>query len=250
MVLSRRLNLFALLVLCCVTIASASARASDLTDALKARDVAQVRSLLAAGADANEVVRGEYPLNIAAAFGPAEMVTILLDAGADIGKPDRNGLHPLHNAVLAGHKEIVALLIESGAVVDAKDKESRTPLHRFAASAGSDIEIARILLAAGADPNIKSAKQDESPSALLNAVESANLKLVELLIASRADVNHRTALHWSPLHQAVYNNRPEIVRLLIAHGADISQATSIGKTPLSLASNDAMRKLLIEAGAK
>jgi ankyrin repeat protein len=87
MVHAKRVLLLVLLMLCFATVISSPSTASDLTEALKLKDVAQVRSLIAAGADANEKVRGDYPLNIAAVFGPAEMVTVLLDAGADIEKP-------------------------------------------------------------------------------------------------------------------------------------------------------------------
>ena len=125
---------------------------------MKLRDIAQVRSLLAAGEDVQEKVRVDYPLNVAALFGPAEMVAILLEAGAKPGQLGRDGLHPLHNAVAMGHKDIVALLIQKGAVIDAKDRRGRTSLYSFAATGNNDIEIARMLLAAGADPR----KEDEN----------------------------------------------------------------------------------------
>jgi ankyrin repeat protein len=240
-----------LLMLCFATITSASSGASELTEALKSRDVAKVRSLVAAGANVNEMVRRDYPLNIAATIGPAEMVTILLEAGAGLEQPGRDGFHPLHNAVIFGGKEIVALLIQKGAVVDAKEKWGRTPLLSFAATGGSDIEIARMLLAAGAGPGIESAKDDDGYVALQYAAETGNVELAKLLIAAHVDVNHRNSLGWSPLHQAVLNVRPEIVRLLIAHGADVNMANNLGNTPLSLAPNDpAMKQMLIAAGAK
>lgn len=81
MVPAKRVLFLVLLMLCVATMTSAQSTASDLTDALKLRDVAKVRSLLAAGADVNEKIRGDYPLNIAATYGPVEMVTLLLDAG-------------------------------------------------------------------------------------------------------------------------------------------------------------------------
>jgi ankyrin repeat protein len=211
----------------------------------------RVRSLLAAGANVTEKVQRDYPINVAATFGPAEMVAVLLDAGADIEQPGRDGLHPLHNAVFSGNKDIVALLIQKGVMVDAKGKLGRTPLVTFAATGGTDIEIARMLLAAGADPNIESAKEAESPSALQHAAETGNLELAEMLIAAHADVNHRNAVGWTPLHAAVITGRPEIVRLLIANGADVNlEENNLGKTPLYYARNDAIKQLLIEAGAK
>ena len=247
MVLSKRLSLLVLLIFCFAAIAPALA--GKLTDAVKARDVALVRSLLASGEKVSEKVRGDYPLNIAATYGPAEMVTILLEAGASLEQPGRDGLHPLHNAVTLGRTDIVALLIHRGAVVDARDMKGRTPLYSFAASGGSDIEIAKILLAAGADPG--SEEDDFHVTALDNAVETGNLELVELLIGAHADVNHRNVDGWSALHFAARHSRYEFVKVLITAGADVNLPNKLGKTPISEAPNDAaIQKLLIEAGAK
>jgi ankyrin repeat protein len=249
MVPAKRVLRLVLLMLCFATFPSIPSSASDLTEALKLRDVAQVRSLLAAGADVNEKVRGDYPLNVAALFGPAEMVTILLEVGADLEKPGRDGLRPLHNAVALGRRDVVALLIQRGAVVDARDRLGRTPLYSFAASGGGDIDIAKMLLAAGADPG---SEEDEfHVTALDNAVETGNLELVALLIAAHADVNHRNVDGWSTLHFAAHHSRYEFVKVLVAAGADVNLPNKLGKTPISEAANDAaMQKLLIAAGAK
>lgn len=249
MVPARRVFFPVLLMLCFATMTSVPSTASDLSDALKLRDVAKVRSLLAAGADVKEKVLGDYPLNIAARFGPAEVVTVLLDSGADIKRPGRDGLHPLHNAVLLGHTEIVALLIQRGAAVDAKDRRGRTPLYSFAATGGSDIEIAKMLLAAGANPRIEDENHD---TALPYVAETGRIELGELLIAAGADVNHVEGSGWNALHLAVHHQRQEFVKLLIAAGADVNQKQGpLGKTPISYVGNDtAMKQLLVAAGAK
>ena len=179
------------------------------------------------------------------------MVTLLLEAGADIEKPGRDGLHPMHNAVAMGHKQIVALLIRKGAMVNSKDRLGRTPLASFAANKGSDMEIAKMLLAAGADPGIESAKDDDSYAPLDFAAGTGNLQLAELLIAAQVDVNHRTSDGSSALHIAAGTDHPEIVRLLIAHGADVNLTNTFGNTPIYYASNNpAMRQLLVASGAK
>lgn len=251
MVPAKRLSLLVLLMFCFATITSAPSTASDLTEALKSRDVTQVRSLLAAGADANEKVHGDYPLNIAAAIGPAEMATILLEAGASLEQPGRDGLRPLHNAVIFRRKEIVALLIQRGAEVDAKENKGRTPLLSFAATGGSDIEIARMLLAAGADPEIKSATDDDSYAALHYAAETGNVELGKLLIAAHVDVNYRNHDGDAALHFGLESNHLEIVQLLIAHGADVNMVNRRGESPLFIAGrNPEMQQLLIAAGVK
>ena len=248
MVPSKRLSLFVLLMFCFAAIESTPAFAGKLTDAVKARDVAQVRSLLAAGEDVQEKVHGDYPLNVAAVFGPPETVVVLLEAGADIERPNRDGQRPLHSAAISGHAEIVALLIQKGAAVDAKDRKGRSPLVSFAAFGGTNNEIAKMLLSAGADPNV----EDENLVDALNyAVHVGNVDLGKLLIAAHADMNHGTGIGESALQAAAFHSRYEFAKILIAAGADVNQMDKHGKTPLDYAGdNAAMRELLIDAGAK
>jgi uncharacterized protein len=252
MVSSKRTLLLVLLTLCFAIMTSAPSTASDLTDALELRDVAKVRSLIAAGTNVNEVVRRDSPLNIAATYGPVEMVTILLEAGAVLERPGRDGLHPLHNAVILGHRDIVALLIQKGAVVDAKENKGRTPLISFVATGGSDIEIARMLLAAGADPGIESASDDDNYTALDYTAETGSVELAGLLIAHGADINHRQGYRGDPaLLGAVYHGHLELVRLLIAHGADVNLVNNLGQRPLFFAAKKPeIQRLLVAAGAK
>lgn len=247
MVPARRLFLLVFVMVCCVPLAGAASSASDFSDALKARDIAKVRNLLAASADLNEKVRGDYPLNVAATFGPAEMVTVLLDAGADIEKPGREGFRPLHNAVAMGHKDIVALLLRTGTLVDARDRMGRTPLYRFASMPGGDIEIAKMLLAAGADPD---STDEDQVSVLRSAALVGNPELGKLLIAAHADVNHVDSSGKSALHNAVFYARHDFAKLLIAAGANVNLQNVTGKAPLAVARDEAMRQILINAGAK
>jgi ankyrin repeat protein len=248
MALAKRFPLLAFLVVCVVAISSAASSASELTDALKARDVAKVRSLIAAGADINEKVQRDYPLNTAAIFGPIEMVAALLDAGADLEKPGRDGLHPLHNAVAMGHKDIVALLLQKGASVAAKDQQGRTPLIYFTANAGTDVGIATLLLTAGADPNV----EDADRWTALNYVAryTGNIALAKLLISAGADINHGKDNGETPVGSATFHMHYDLAKFLIVAGADVNKADKDGKSPLSQVTDVAMRQLLIDAGAK
>ena len=255
MVSAKRVFLLVLLMLSLTTMTGAPSAASELTDALKARDGALVRSLLAAGADANEEVHGDYPINIAALFGPAELVAVLLDAGAGLEQQGRDGFHPLHNAAASGHSEIVALLIQKGAMVDARENKGRSALVVFAATAGSNIEIARMLLSAGADPELEDSA--EHYTALDYAAINEKVDLGETLIAAHVDINRRDGGYYgdTPLGIATYYHRKKFVNWLISRGADVNMTNKLGQTPLQRTRSEMLRVLdveqvLLDAGAK
>ena len=243
----KRVWFLVVIILALASTLSPPSLAGELIDALKLRNMVQVRSLLAAGESVNKQVRGDYPLNVAAVYGPAEMVSLLLEAGAGVEQPGRDGYRPLHNAVFMGHREIVALLIQKGAIIEAKDRKGRTPLNYFAASGGSDIEIAKMLLAAGAHPGTEDLDRE---TALGSAAATGNLELGKLLIAAHADVNHQPSSGESPVHAAAFHRRYEFVKLLIDAGANVNLRSKTGYTPLFYVSDAAIRRLLIEAGAK
>jgi hypothetical protein len=99
-----------------------------------------------------------------------------------------------------GHKDILALLIQKGAIVNSKDRLGRTPLVTCASN-GGDIEIARMLLAAGADPGITDVDLE---TALGSAAVTGNVELGKLLIAAGADVNHQPSSGESPVQRQLF----------------------------------------------
>jgi ankyrin repeat protein len=96
---------------------------------------------------------GFTALHLAAFFGHAEAVRLLLDGGADpnaVATSAQIGpVRPLHSAAATGRLECARLLLAHGADVNARQGGGFTALH--AAAASSDAELARLLLAAGAD---------------------------------------------------------------------------------------------------
>lgn len=54
------------------------------------------------------------------------MMTMLLDAGADINLTNRSGFTPLHHAAEAGSKEAATLLIAKGANFALRNKNGQT----------------------------------------------------------------------------------------------------------------------------
>jgi ankyrin repeat protein len=110
----------------------AGAAGSDATYrlflALRDEDAQGVRDAIAAGADVNRVAPPHWngtPLT-SAARRTVELVDILLGAGADVNKPDRNE-PPIITAAAAGNLDVVRRLVEAGAAVEALEVEPVAP---------------------------------------------------------------------------------------------------------------------------
>jgi cytohesin len=73
---------------------------------------------------------GLTPLHLAAAHCRTNVVSLLLEKGADIDRKAKGGTTPLHMAAQEGCAEAVTLLLAKGAAVNARDDERRTPLKR------------------------------------------------------------------------------------------------------------------------
>lgn len=125
---------------------------SDLMKAVEKNDVRRVGTLLAAGADPNKLEpNGDAPLVMAAYLGHADVVRMLLEAGADITAVDPGmKATALHAAAYAGRTEAAKVLIEHGIEIDKQGpKNGYTALHD--AIWQNNIETARVILEAGAD---------------------------------------------------------------------------------------------------
>ena len=94
---------------------------------------------------------GGFLLAFACYFGHADCARLLLDSGADPNRTARNwgNVRPIHSAAAARGADIVRMLIEAGADVNAWQQKGYTALHT--AASNGDLETARLLLLHGAD---------------------------------------------------------------------------------------------------
>jgi ankyrin repeat protein len=191
--------------------AKTSPAVQRLIDAIATRDLAQIKSLLAADKTLAKAAdgHGSTLLMHGAANGTVPIMQALLDAGADVNAKNTRAATALHWA--AGDAAKVKLLLLNGASVDAKTIEGRTPLFAAATMPGG-VPAMRHLLEAG------------------------------------ADVNAATLVGTTPLFPAV-NVSAESTRLLLDHGADPNRATRAGVTPILFTRDAAVVSLLVEKGA-
>ena len=138
--------------------------------------VGAIRELIARGATVNTVsCAGSTPLSDAASLGHAELVQVLLDAGALIsveGQQDPT----LHQAVRSGSVQIVQKLLDAGANVNEQGPLSESPLH--IAAEDDRAEIARLLLSRGADASLRRVFDE---TALEVAVQSGSQSCIDVL---------------------------------------------------------------------
>jgi ankyrin repeat protein len=94
------------------------------------------------------------PLHSAAQAGDVARLRELVTQGHAVNAFDALGLTPLHYAARNGHYDAALFLIQSGADVNAHDERviGNTPLADIAGDCS--LQMARLLLDAGADPTI------------------------------------------------------------------------------------------------
>lgn len=141
----------------------------------------EVRKLLDAGADVNGV-DGVYrtALHEASGQGKAEVVRVLLDRGAKVDMTDIfTGATPLMDAAYGGHADVIRLLVKAGADTAKKNTLGNTPLHE-ASSEGHE-DAVRTLVELGASISAKNSK-GETPRDV--AVMRKHSELVKYLDGS------------------------------------------------------------------
>jgi ankyrin repeat protein len=163
-----------------------SAAPAVVADAARAGDLATVTRLLKEGRDVNAALGdGTTALHHAAMRGDADMVSVLLYAGANVRATTRlGGYTPLHLASQRGHEQVIELLVKSGANPNQPTATGTTPL-MFAAASGH-VAAVKQLVAHKVDLNAKEQASDQT--ALMFASAFDRPEVVKVLVEVGADV--------------------------------------------------------------
>lgn len=266
------LRLRTLACLACGALLGAPAAGSELSDAARHGNAADVRTLVASAADAELDTPGRdgmTPLLWAVQADDLEIARMLLDAGADANAGNRYGITALWLAATNLSPPLVALLLEHGAEPSAALPHGETPL--MAAARAGDAESIRLLQDAGADPNAAEASLGET--ALMWAAAENHPDAIRALVAGGADPSVASRVlslkpmdwlqigmvstvlpvgGWPPLLFAARENAAAAALALIEAGADPDIRDPDGLTALNIAVMNEHYDLavaLLEAGA-
>lgn len=116
---------------------------NDIFETAKAGDLEKLKTFLTAETINTKNSHGHSPLMIASLAGHIDLVSYLLDLGADPESRDFNGNTVLMNVAHRGHVEIAMLLVKAGANPKTTNLRDQTAL-QFAQMFGG-AEVARFL---------------------------------------------------------------------------------------------------------
>jgi ankyrin repeat protein len=228
-----------------------------------------------------DAARGSFPkggmtaLLLAARQGSLAGVRALVYAGADIDKPQADGITPLIMAVFNAHYDVAAALLDMGADPGRGDAANRTPLYMATdmhtlewlfsrptprpSGSMDSVDLVKLLLAYGVDPNPRlvrapapigiggsgvNASLTIGATPLMKAATTSDTVLMKILLDAGADPNMTTENHTTPLMMAAGLNWHDIsslgqekdsiamVQLLMDRGGDVNAFNDEGLTAL------------------
>ena len=236
-----------------------------------------VKMLAAAKAQLNQAdANGITPLIMALSNNHLEAAKFLIEKGAELNSADWWGRTPLwsaveirdrdlgrngeHNVDRAAAFEIIRMLLDRGAAVNARTKEV-PPVRRFVlplgdlswvdftgqtaflrAALSGDIEVMRLLLDKGADPNIAT-EAGTTPlmaAAGVNWVtgqtytesKQAQIEALQLCLQKGGDVNAVNSMGVTAVIGAANRGADDIIEFLSKNGAKLDVKDKEGRTPL------------------
>lgn len=195
-----------------------SDRLTALHTAFRNRNIELVKLLLRHGANTSIRTRPGYTVLLEAIeANELDMVRVLLNGGADVEERhnDEDESLPLSFAACKGYNEIVSLLLDHGADIEGKDKYDCTAVANVAPT--EHISTMRLLLERGADSR---ARAVSGYNALAVAVSSKRIEMVKLLLQNgthgpQPKQQANDAFFW-----ACNSGNMDMIKLFLEYGCD------------------------------
>ncbi|MEP3848116.1 MAG: ankyrin repeat domain-containing protein [Paracoccaceae bacterium] len=172
-------------------------------------------------------------LHLAAHEGDVAEVKRLIATGADLNVRDDSKRTPAHVAAFASHDDVLIALAEGGADMNALENRVYDVL--TIAAVADDPEMVSLAMELGNKPDLVTSVYDGT--ALIAAAHLGHHDVVARLVAGGAPLDHINNLAWTALIEAVVlgDGGPDhikTVQILVDAGADKSIGDREGVTPL------------------
>ncbi|KAM9769800.1 protein phosphatase 1 regulatory subunit 12C [Menidia menidia] len=214
---------------------------------------------------------GITALHQACIDGSMEIVTFLLDHGADVNQVDSEGWTPLHVASSCGYPDIAKFLLQQGASLSAvncdgdvpldiaPDESTESVLQDYTLKQGVDLEAAkrreeeqimtdaRTWLTDGLPADVRHPKTGASP--LHVAAAKGYIEALKILCQCGLDVSATDFDGWTPLHAAAHWGQGEACRILAEQLCNMEARSNGGQTPFDVA-DESVEELLEELSRK
>ena len=231
-----------------------------LVSAAKAGKPEVVRWLLSCGVDTNAHDEAMFTaLNWASFHGFSSIVTLLVDADADVKKPNAEGLTPLMGAIMNHHATVEVQLRTAGAELQVEDSRLLAKLmagRMGPAACKGRLDEVNQLIALGCAVDYVDEKGGSPRTALIEAAAQGHNAVVVALLDAEADVDAASdgtaeGFDRTALVEASCNGHRGVVTALIAARA---QVNTVNNESLALycaiaAGNTAVAEELRAAGA-
>jgi ankyrin repeat protein len=214
----------------------------ELINAIERNDTATASSLISSGSvNLNDE---PWPLHRAAQHDRVDIMTMLLDAGADVNAFDEYHT-ACHVAILENKFDALKLLVERGAILNVVDSDGRSLLSAVART-GKDERFVILLLDAGAPID-----------GMWNFEVMILVKSVAVfhrLVARGVNFTVMRDIHGATLcHRVARNVRREDDLRALVNVCGNNAVDNLGKTPLHWASpngNESAMRVMVEFGAE
>ncbi|XP_060948127.1 protein phosphatase 1 regulatory subunit 12C isoform X2 [Limanda limanda] len=214
---------------------------------------------------------GITALHQACIDGSMEMVTFLLEQGANENQVDSEGWTPLHVAASCGYSDIAVFLLQQGASLSAVNCDGDVPLdialdettesllQDYTQRQGVDLEAAKRLeeeqimkdartwLTEGPPADVRHLKTGATP--LHVAAAKGYLEALKILCQCGLDVSAMDFDGWTPLHAAAHWGQDEACRILAEQLCNMESRSNAGQTPFDVA-DESVEDLLEELSQK
>ncbi|KAL8602187.1 hypothetical protein ACOMHN_022701 [Nucella lapillus] len=192
-----------------------------------------IETLKQLNADVNVKGLDMTALHVAALFGDAAVVHLLVGAGVRLEVGDWNQYTCLTFAVMFNQLDVAERILQldnEGVLINRKDHDLRSPLvhavcHQYP-------EMVRLLLSYGAKCTIEPDIMENGLTCLHFAADKGNLEIMKLLLETSPYVNALDNSQYTALHHAMVLDMPDIADMLRAAGASVEVVDLYGETAL------------------